>query len=225
VLAQAQPRMPSYSDHFRTAVMPASSRTEPADLDTLNEFLMSDRAPENSMGLSDLDGFLTALAIGPEPIPAVEWLPVIWGGDAPDFANAEEEQRILATIEKRHEEIVRCLADHLDELDPVFWEGPGGKPIVTDWAAGFLDAVALRPSAWEPLVQHPEGQTLILPLLLLGADGPEDIPFDGMPLPEVDEERLLAAGAGLVLGCVEGIAAFWKAHSSAGRSAASRLQH
>jgi hypothetical protein len=63
VLAQAQLRMPSYSDHFRTAVMPASSRTEPADLDTLNEFLMSDRAPENSMGLSDLDGFLTALAV------------------------------------------------------------------------------------------------------------------------------------------------------------------
>jgi len=205
--------------------MLTSSRTEPADLDTLDELLMSDRAPENGMGLPDLDGLLTALAIGPDRIPAVEWRPVLRGGGAPDFAHAEAEQRILAILEKRHEEIVRCLADHPDEFDPVFWEGPGGKPIVTDWAAGFIDVVALRPSAWEPLVQHPEGQTLILPLLLLGANGPEDIPFDGMPLPEVDEERLLAAGAGLVLGCVKGIAAFWKEHSGAGRSAASRLQH
>lgn len=39
--------------------------SEPVDLDALDAFLMSDRAPENAMGLSDLDGFLTAIAIGP----------------------------------------------------------------------------------------------------------------------------------------------------------------
>ena len=185
---------------------------EPADLDALDEYLRSDRAPENGMGLSDLDGFLTALAIGPAPIPAVEWMPVVWGGGEPAFADAAEEARIHGAIEARRSEIARTLAERPDDLEPVFWEGPGGKPIVTDWAAGFLDAVALRPAAWEPLVRHPEARTLILPLLLLGADGPEDIPFDGVQLPEVDEDRLLESGAALVLGCVEGIAAFWREH-------------
>ncbi len=38
------------------------------------------------------------------------------------------------------------------------------------------------------------------------------IAFSGIPLPEVDEEELLAAGPGLILGCVAGIKAFWKEH-------------
>jgi len=44
----------------------------PADLELLDTYLMSDDAPENSMGLSDLDGFLTGLAVGPELIMASE---------------------------------------------------------------------------------------------------------------------------------------------------------
>ena len=32
-------------------------------------------APDDSMGLSDLDGFLTGIAVGPELILPSEWLP------------------------------------------------------------------------------------------------------------------------------------------------------
>jgi uncharacterized protein len=38
------------------------------DLDALDDYLMSDLAPDNSMGLSDLDGFLTGIVVGPELI-------------------------------------------------------------------------------------------------------------------------------------------------------------
>ena len=40
----------------------------PIDLDALDDYLMSDRAPDDSMGLSDLDGFLTGVIVGPELI-------------------------------------------------------------------------------------------------------------------------------------------------------------
>jgi hypothetical protein len=36
------------------------------DLEALDSFLISDRSPPDSMMLSDLDGFLTGIAIGPE---------------------------------------------------------------------------------------------------------------------------------------------------------------
>jgi uncharacterized protein len=187
---------------------------DPVDLDALDAFLLSDRAPEEGMGLSDLDGFLTGIVVGPELILPSEWLPVVWGGGEPTFGSDKEARSILGIMMGRYNEIVRALDAAPDDLDPVFWEGPDGRVIVSDWAAGFLDAVALRPRAWEPLVRHPEARTLIVPLLLLGADGPDDLPFDDVSLPEVDEEKLHAAGADLILGCVEGIAAFWKEHGA-----------
>src|SRR5215471_1493164 len=56
-------------------------------LDALDAFLSSDQSPPDSMMLSDLDGFLTAIAIGPELVMPSEWLPVIWGDDEPVFTD------------------------------------------------------------------------------------------------------------------------------------------
>jgi yecA family protein len=55
------------------------------DLDLLDHFLMSDAAPDNGMALSDLDGFLTGILVGPDLIMPSEWLPHVWGGEEPVF--------------------------------------------------------------------------------------------------------------------------------------------
>ena len=89
------------------------------DLEVLDSFLMPDRSPSDSMMLSDLDGFLTGIAIGPELVLPSEWLPLIWGGDAPEFADEDEAKAILGAIMGRYNEILRRIAD--DTLDPIFW--------------------------------------------------------------------------------------------------------
>ena len=38
----------------------------PINLDALDDYLVSERAPDDSMGLSDLDGFLTGVIVGPD---------------------------------------------------------------------------------------------------------------------------------------------------------------
>jgi uncharacterized protein len=91
----------------------------PVDLDALDTFLLSDRAPEESMGLSDLDGFLTGMVVGPELILPSKWLPVVWGGGEPTFESVEEAGSILGTIMGRYNEIVRTLAAAPEDLDPV----------------------------------------------------------------------------------------------------------
>jgi hypothetical protein len=52
----------------------------PIDFDALADYLLSDHAPDDCMGLSDLDGFLTDIVVRPELTPPGEWLPVIWVG-------------------------------------------------------------------------------------------------------------------------------------------------
>ena len=181
----------------------------PIDLDALDAFLMSDRAPKDGMGLSDLDGCLTGVVVGPELIMPSEWTRAIWRGDGPDFESVEEALAVHGAITGRYNEILRRLGTEPEGLDPVFWEGPRGEVIVTDWAAGFLDAVGLRPRAWEPLLRHAEASALIAPLLVLGADDPARPPFGGPSLPRGEIERLHAEGAEVIPRCVAGIHAFW----------------
>jgi uncharacterized protein len=183
----------------------------PIDLDALDAFPLSDRAPEGSMGLSDLDGFLTGVAVGPELIMPSEWLPVVWGGGEPAFGSVEEAHSILGTVMGRYNEIVRLLDAAPGDFDPVFWEGGDGGTIGADWAAGFLDAVLLRPEAWEPLVRHAEAGALVVPLLVLGADDPaRRLPFGLRPPPLEEVEALRRMGAEVIPDCVVGIHGFWR---------------
>jgi uncharacterized protein len=144
-----------------------SQRVSPVDLDVLDAYLMSAGSPENSMGLSDLDGFLTGVATGPELIVPSAWLPLIWGGGEPEFATPEERNVILGTIMARFDEIVMRLGAGPQAFDPVFLEGAEGQIVVSDWAAGFMDAVILRAKAWAPILEQKEGRALMLPLLVL----------------------------------------------------------
>jgi uncharacterized protein len=136
-------------------------------LEVIDRYLLSDRTPDNSMGLSDLDGFLTGIAIGPELVLPSEWLPVIWGGDSPKFRNTQEAQSTMSAIMDRYNEIVRGFQDIPPSFEPVFWETKDGLVIAADWAEGFRDAINLRPKAWKPLFEDDVGSGLMKPIMSL----------------------------------------------------------
>src|SRR5258708_18423719 len=99
------------------------------DLEELAQYLDSDLSPDDGMGLSDLDGFLTGIVVGPELIMPSEWLPVIWGGGEPEFESAAEAQTVLGTIMARFNETIHNLDTHPENFAPLFWEGPDGQII------------------------------------------------------------------------------------------------
>ncbi len=180
----------------------------PIDLDALDDYLMSDHSPDECMGLSDLDGFLTGIVVGPELILPSEWMPMIWGGDDPLFETEEEMRTVLGTIMGRYNEIADCFNTNPAEFEPIFLEGPEGEVIASDWAGGFLDAVALRPEAWEPLTKHHKGGMMMMPLLLLNGDAE----FDAGPDGAVHEDEFLAEVPDIIPDCIAAIHEFWKSH-------------
>lgn len=144
---------------------------EDADLELLDAFLLSDRAPDNGMGLSDLDGFLSGLVVGPEMILPSEWLPHVWGGEAPEFADMAEASAVLRAIMGRYNQIAAQLDEDPEAYQPVFWiRSESEVPIAGDWAEGFLDAMQLRPEAWVPLIEDKEAEILLTPILALCAN-------------------------------------------------------
>ena len=182
-----------------------SAPSGPIDLNALDQYLMSDQTPDNSMGLSDLDGFLTGVVVGPELIMPSEWLPVIWGGAEPEFETEDQRRIILGMIMGRYNEIAACFDSEPEEIDPIFWEGPEGDVIASDWAGGFLDAVALRTQAWRPLIEDDRAGILMAPLFLLNGD----IKFDDSP---IDEDELLAEASDMIPTCIAGIHEFWQSY-------------
>jgi yecA family protein len=81
-----------------------------------------------------------------------------------------EMRTVIGTIMRRYDEIAACLSSDRDDFEPIFWEGPEGEVIASDWAGGFLDAVALRPQAWKPLIEDHRAGILMAPLFLLNGD-------------------------------------------------------
>jgi uncharacterized protein len=171
----------------------------------LDDYLMSDHAPDDSMGLSDLDGFLTGVVVGPELIMPSEWFPVIWGGQKPEFETEDERRTVLGTIMGRYNEIAACFNRDPDDFEPIFWEGQEGEVIASDWAGGFLDAVALRAKAWEPLIESDNAGILMAPLFLLNGD---------MEIADnaADENELLAEASDMIPTCIAGIHEFWRSY-------------
>lgn len=176
-----------------------------ADLEALDDFLMSDRAPPESMMLSDLDGFLTGIAVGPELILPSEWLPLIWGGEAPEFADEAEAKAILGAIMGRYNEILRRIED--DALDPVFWTDRDGTLIAADWAEGFLQAIMLRVDAWKRLFKSRRESQLLFPILALCGDEHGD---SLLGLDADDEDAVMEEAADFIANSVLAIAAYWR---------------
>ncbi len=142
------------------AAMSSTAPLDDAELERLSDLLDTRAVPFKGFNLEALDGFLSALAVGPETVPAEEWQPVVWGGKPPRWENAEEAadvESLLAQHWRLVELRVRHAGDELpDRLAPLLWlpEDPTAHEddaldVGRDWAYGFFRGVELRETAWD----------------------------------------------------------------------------
>ncbi len=100
----------------------------------------SDDEAECILGVSELDGFMHALACAPTLLLPSDWLSAIWGGEefAPNWPSIEEAQAFLTDAMALYNSVMTSL--HGGECAPVFLEhDQKGKTyvIVDEWCEGF----------------------------------------------------------------------------------------
>ncbi|SHN31936.1 uncharacterized protein SAMN05192549_107226 [Duganella sacchari] len=105
-----------------------------------------------SMDVARLEGFLTALVIGPAELAQDTWLPHVWG-------DAEGNSQAAALVLRHHAYMREWMQKDPASFEPIY--ECGGSWNADAWSAGFLAGVQLATDAWAPLrAQQP---ALLLP--------------------------------------------------------------
>jgi uncharacterized protein len=176
------------------------------ELEELGDFLMSDATGEDSMDISMLDGFLTALAVGPRTLPPSQWMPLVWGGDIA-WKSKQQAERMMSLVLRHANDILFYLREEPDTFEPLLYEREQeGKmvPVIDEWCAGFVRGMALDEASWRPLVESEEGEEMLYPILLFGTESGWEELRDSPDLAGQNEEYAARLGD-----CVMAIQAWW----------------
>ena len=182
-----------------------------AEIDELDDFLTSDAVPEDCMDLSELHGFLTAVAIGPGIILPSEWLPEVWGDEGgPKFESLDDARRISELILRLYNSILLTLEHDPKEFLPMIpvEETPEGEPDPQPegWCVGFMLGVGLKKEDWTALVVDDDKHaTLLAPMLAFGVEGALDKVLASNANPGLARNKLAAT----IPIAVAGIYAYW----------------
>jgi len=161
------------------------------EMEELDAFLTSKLVAEETMMINTLDGYMTALVIGPAAVALSGWLPGVWGPraeDAPEFESNKQASRVLTLMLRHMNGIAGSFEEEPEAFEPMFdlvsYE-EGGQEYVDGemWAMGFMHGVALREDDWRPLLEDAQGREWMRPLHLLGSPviSPEEEELVGSP--------------------------------------------
>ena len=178
------------------------------ELDELDQFLMSDVVSDEAMMLDMLDGYLTAIVVGPTALQPSQWLPGIWGDtseDVPHFENAEQAQHILDLILRHYNGIIWSLQNDADAFEPLFDTNtyPDDSREYVDgeaWAYGFMQGLERSRPDWQSLFDEPQGRAWLRPLYLLGANdvSPEEEELTRLPAQREEISKQIPASVAAI---------------------------
>lgn len=170
------------------------------ELDWLDDFLLyrvdedeaearAGEVDEGILDIAELDGFLTAIASGPNTVMPSKWLPAVWGDFEPEWESPAEFEKVFNLIIRHMNEIVSMLLDSTEEFEPIFMEREveGRKYLIVDeWCVGYLRGVALDEASWHADEIAPQ----LGVIQLFGAEAGWET-LEQMSLHEVEKQQAL----------------------------------
>ena len=166
------PNFQPSAQEMRDMVIPLSD----VELEELDQFLLYGVENDEGMTLDTLDGYLHAIAIGPQTIMPSQWLPKVWGEDSammPPMENIDQLNYIMGMVMRHYNSIIHGF-EHKPPFVAPYWNtykyDIGEFEDAEGWAYGFTLGVHLNANAWKPLLDTPQGQQWYRPIGLLGED-------------------------------------------------------
>jgi uncharacterized protein len=146
------------------------------ELGKLESFLASESTPEDCLfSIEMLDGYMTALVVGPEVITQDVWIPFIWdqeNDNKPSFSSEAEARTIEELLVRHMNSIARQFEEDPDEFFPMFEQfgyadEEEKRVAVENWALGFTVGMELAHVSWRPFLEAEETAQFVLPMFLL----------------------------------------------------------
>lgn len=178
-------------------------------IEQLNIWLSTLEPAPKVDGMSMLDGYLTAIVIGPHSIPPDEWLVNLLGARGRIATASASTLAAVTAIVGRFNAISEGLATDPKQHAPIFEKTDDGQVLPQPWCMGFLAAMQLRLDDWRPLldlnrIEH----GLLLPILLYCTD-PLGRPMLGPPREGLETQAFLASAYHDIPPVIPEIRGFW----------------
>ena len=181
---------------------------EAAELDRLEQLLVSKIFHEEAMPLDMLQGLLCAVGSAPDLIPPSSWLSVALG-DNPAYETAEQAKEILDLVMRFYGQTVQELDDGRGSTLYVFPDEEGEDDLAT-WCEGYLEGVVLSETDWYERGEPEEVEELLFPFMLLSGRMREAAEEAGDSVPSLEEEReMQREAAGSMGDSVMAIYSYW----------------
>lgn len=172
------------------------------DIMTVEGFLSRNIGGEIS-NFEILDGFLTALIIGPDFTAPSQFLPIITADSTHKngtIFNNEKEFRTFYEVLMRHWNHINETYLNGDIYMPYLDEDDQGEVKGNDWAIGFLRGTELHKGTWAELLNNDELCGPLMPIFALRYENSEDVslrPYKDSATKEQREKLITSMIAGV----------------------------
>jgi uncharacterized protein len=180
------------------------------EFDRLDDILSVNE--DRGLTVEGLDGFFAALVCSPMVARPSEWMPVVWGGEAPAWATVDEAQEAVGLLMRMWNQVAESIDD--GSFSPLMTSGTDheGNEVTLPhpWCMGFVEGMRMHRGPWFD-ESNEELQELTLPIALIAWDA-------AVMLGEVpeSEERLtdekLSEYTDLIPDVVQALRAYWMEH-------------
>jgi len=148
----------------------ANNELTSQEYEELEDFLLHESELKHPMNLDALDGFMTALIIGPDTILPSEWMPHVWSSsgnsESPVFDSDKQAERIIGLIMRMMNALAHQFEESPADYAPLpnlttFDNDEAQRNAARSWCLGFIEGVNVRPASWQPLLRDEKGSKTI----------------------------------------------------------------